>query len=166
MKAGVLALVGLVAGMGGGKTLAAEPDYALIRLEIAISRPAQEVWSKVGGYCQIDKWLPLDCRLTSGDGNIGSIRVLAGGRVTEIMIAQTALSYGYTQPVQQGQFYNMYHGFMEAVPVDAGNSRILYTLFLDVSDKADKAAKDADLARRRTTFENALKKMKEIAEAK
>jgi hypothetical protein len=35
-----------------------------------------------------------------------------------------------------------------------------------VSDKADEAAKDADVARRRTTFETALKKMKEVAEAK
>jgi len=43
---------------------------------------------------------------------------------------------------------------------------MIYTLMLDVSDKADKAAKDADLARRRTRFEAGLKKIKEIAEAK
>jgi hypothetical protein len=43
---------------------------------------------------------------------------------------------------------------------------MIYTLILDVSDKADKAAKDADLARRRASFEKALQKMKEIAEAK
>ena len=43
---------------------------------------------------------------------------------------------------------------------------MIYTLTLDVSDKADKAAKDEDLARRRASFEKALKKMKDIAEAK
>jgi hypothetical protein len=55
---------------------------------------------------------------------------------------------------------------MEAVPVNAKSSRMIYTIFIDESDKADQAAKDADIASRRTRFEGALKKMKEIAEAK
>jgi hypothetical protein len=55
---------------------------------------------------------------------------------------------------------------MEAVPVTAKTSKMVYTLFVDESDKADKAAKDADVASRRTRFEDALKKMKELAEAK
>jgi hypothetical protein len=36
----------------------------------------------------------------------------------------------------------------------------------DVSNLADKAAKDADVARRKTQFEGALRNMKAIAEAK
>jgi hypothetical protein len=35
----------------------------------------------------------------------------------------------------------------------------------DVSDKADQAAKDADVAGRRTRFQGALESMKAIAEA-
>jgi hypothetical protein len=166
MKAGVLALVGLVAGLGAGAMQAAEPEYAVVKMEIDVARPAKDVWAKVGGYCDIAAWLNLECKITSGDGGIGTVRALAGGRVLEILVAQTELSYGYTQPVKEGSFYNLYHGFMEARPVTKKTSKILYTLVLDVSDKADKAAKDADLARRRTNFENALKKMKEIAEAK
>jgi len=46
----------------------------------------------------------------------------------------------------------------------AKTSKMVYTLMYDVSDKPDQAAKDADVARRRTAFENALKKMKELAE--
>jgi hypothetical protein len=42
---------------------------------------------------------------------------------------------------------------------------MLYTLVYDVSNLPDQAAKDTDMARRRSTFENALAKMKEIAEA-
>jgi len=53
---------------------------------------------------------------------------------------------------------------MEAKPVSAKSSKMIYTLVLDVSDKPDQAAKDADLARRRASFEPALKKMKAIAE--
>ncbi len=164
MKAGVLALVGLVAG--AAPALAAEPEYATVRMEIDVARPARDVWAKVGGYCDIAAWLSVECKITSGTGGIGTVRALAGGRVLEILVAQTELSYGYTQPVKEGSFYNLYHGFMEARPVTATSSKIIYTLLLDVSDKADKAAKDADLAGRRTRFEAALKKMKEIAEAK
>jgi hypothetical protein len=147
-----------------GQAMAAEPEYKTVRMEIDIDRPAAEVWAKVGKYCDISEWLGLDCKITSGDGGIGTVRSLAGGRVLEILIAKTDLSYGYTQPVKEGQFYSLYHGFMEAKPVSAKSSKMIYTLVLDVSDKPDQAAKDADLARRRASFEPALKKMKAIAE--
>ena len=144
---------------------AAEPEYTTIKLEIDIAKPAKEVWAKVGGYCDISKWLNnVDCKITSGDGGMGTVRVLAGGRVTEILAAQTELSYGYTQPAREGQFYNLYHGFMEARPVTATSTKMLYTLMYDVSNLADQAAKDADIARRRTMFEGALKSMKALAE--
>ena len=147
-----------------GAAVAAEPEYRTIEMEIAVAKPAKDVWAKVGGYCDIAQWLSVECKVTSGDGGIGTVRVLAGGRVTEILVAQTELSYGYTQPVREGQFYNLYHGFMEARPVTATTSKILYTLVYDVSDKADAAAKDADVAQRRTRFETALQNMKKIAE--
>jgi hypothetical protein len=93
------------------------------------------------------------------------VRVLGGGRVTEILVARTELSYGYTQPVREGQFYNLYHGFLEARPVTAQTSRLLYTLMYDISDKPDQAARQADMAQRRERFEGALKKMKMLSEA-
>ncbi|HEV7633303.1 MAG TPA: SRPBCC family protein [Steroidobacteraceae bacterium] len=143
---------------------AAEPEYATIKMEVNIAKPAAEVWAKVGKYCDIAEWLKLDCKITSGDGGMGTVRSLAGGRVLEILVAQTELSYGYTQPAKEGAFYNLYHGFMEARPVTAKTSKMIYTLVVDESDKADKAAKDADIARRRTSFEAALQNMKAIAE--
>ena len=153
-----------VAAMAGA-AFAAEPEYATIKMEIDIAKPAKEVWAKVGGYCDISKWLNnVDCKITSADGGVGTVRVLAGGRVTEILVAQTEHGYGYTQPVREGQFYNLYHGFMEARPVNATSTKMLYTLMYDVSNLADKAAKDADIARRRGMFETALKNMKALAE--
>ncbi|HWK55452.1 MAG TPA: SRPBCC family protein, partial [Hyphomicrobiales bacterium] len=98
-------------------TLAAEPEYVTIKLEIDIAKPAAEVWAKVGDYCDIGEWANLECVISAGDGGVGTVRSLAGGRVTEIMVAQTELSYGYTQPVVEGTPYNLYHGFMEARPV-------------------------------------------------
>ncbi len=146
--------------------LAADPDYRTIQMEIDIARPAKDVWAKVGKYCDLAEWLKLDCKITSGDGGVGTVRSLAGGRVVEILVGQTELSYGYTQPAKIGEFYNLYHGFMEARPVTRKTSKVIYTLVLDESDKPDPAARDADVARRRTAFEAALKNMKAIAEAR
>jgi hypothetical protein len=146
--------------------LAADPQYMTITMEIDVAKPAAAVWAKVGGYCDITKWLDVtDCVIKSGDGGIGTVRLLRGGAVTEILVAKTDLSYGYTQPVREGQFYNLYHGFVEAKPVTPQTSKLLYTLMYDISDKADEAARKADVAQRRTRFEGALKNMKKLAEA-
>lgn len=147
---------------------AAEPEYVAIEMEIDIARPAAQVWAAVGDYCDIGEWGGLPCEITSGDGGMGTVRVLTAGprTITEILVAQTELSYGYTQPVQEGQFYNLYHGFMEARPVTANTSKMLYTLVYDVSNLESQDAKQADMARRRGMFEGMLVRMKEIAEAR
>lgn len=145
-------------------TALAQAEYVTIEMAINVDRPAKEVWAKIGGYCDIAEWLSVDCEITSGDGGMGTVRELADGRVVEILVGQTALSYGYTQPVREGQFYNLYHGFLEAVPVTATTSRLVYTLVYDISNLPDQSAKDADIARRRSRFEGALDNMKAIAE--
>ena len=146
-------------------TTATAQEYVTIDMEIDINKPAAKVWEKVGDYCSISEWLGLDCEITSGEGGMGSVRALLGGRIIEIMVAQTELSYGYTQPVVEGQFYNLYHGFMEARPVTDTTSKMLYTLTYDVSNLSDQAEKDADIERRRGMFTNALGAMKQLAEA-
>jgi hypothetical protein len=161
-----LSILGAVGAMVFATSALAQPEYVRIEMEIDVDKSAREVWDKVGGYCDISVWFNnIDCEITSGDGGMGTVRVLAGGRVTEILVAMTELSYGYTQPAVEGRFYNLYHGFMEARPVSANRSKLLYTLVYDVSNLADQAAKDADMARRRTQFEGALANMKELAEA-
>ncbi len=157
--------LGVVIAMFCSSPLLAQPEYVSIAMEIDIDKPAAEVWAKVGDYCAIKDWLKFDCTIASGDGGMGTVRLLDGGRLTEIMVAQTQLSYGYTQPVAEGKYYNLYHGFMEARPVSATTSKMLYKLVLDVSNLPDQAAKDAEIAGRRARFENALRNMKEIAEA-
>ena len=157
-------LIGVIALATSAK--AADPQYATIKMEIDVAKPAAAVWAKVGGYCDITKWLDVtDCMIKSGDGGIGTVRLLRGGQVTEILVSKTDLSYGYTQPVRAGQFYNLYHGFLEAKPVTAQSSKLLYTLMYDISDKADEAARKADVAQRRMRFEGALQNMKKLAEA-
>jgi len=146
-------------------TASAQTEYTRIRMDIDVNRSAEAVWDRVGGYCDISEWLGIDCEITSGDGGMGTVRVLAGGRITEIMVARTELAYGYTQPAVPGEFYDHYHGFMEARPVGDNRSRLIYTLVLDQSNLENDEARQADIERRRSTFERALANMKELAEA-
>jgi hypothetical protein len=153
------------AGPGGGRGQAPlqvpNPTYAVIPLEIAVNKPAAEVWKRVGKYCDIGEWLQVACTMTSGkDGEVGSVRSIGN----EILVGKTELSYTYTQPVREGQIYNMYHGTLEARPVTATTSKLVYTLVFDNSQMADDAAREADRMRRIQTFTRALENMKTLAE--
>jgi hypothetical protein len=137
------------------------PTYISIPLEITVNRPAAEVWKRVGKYCDIGEWLRIPCTITSGkDGEFGAVRSVAN----EILVARTELSYTYTQPVRNGRPYNMYHGTLEARPVTATTSKLIYTLFFDNSMLADDAARERDRAQKATTFMTALENMKILAE--
>jgi polyketide cyclase/dehydrase/lipid transport protein len=139
----------------------AKPTYTSIVLEIAVDRPAADVWKRVGKYCDIGEWLRVACTITSGkDGEVGAVRSIGG----EVLVGKTELSYTYTQPPREGRPYNLYHGTLEARPVTATTSKIVYTLFFDNSMLADDAAREADKARRTTQFTTAIQNMKILAE--
>src|SRR5213083_3087757 len=123
----------------------AAPTYISIPLEIAINRPAAEVWKRVGKFCDIGEWFRIPCTITSGKyGEFGAIRSVAN----EVLVGKTELSYTYTQPVRNDRPYNLYHGTLEARPVTATTSKIVYTIFFDNSMLADDAAREADKTRR------------------
>jgi hypothetical protein len=142
----------------------ANPTYTFIPLEITVNRPAAEVWKRVGKYCDIAEWLQIagGCTITAGkDGEFGAVRSVAN----EILVGKTELSYVYTQPVNRdGRPYNMYHGTLEARPVTATTSKLVYTIFYDNSMMADDAAREKDKASRTATFTRALDNMKILAE--
>src|SRR5439155_446549 len=138
-------------------TAVAAPTYISIPMEIAVNRPAADVWKRVGKYCDIGEWLRIPCTITSGkDGEFGAVRSVAN----EVLVGKTELSYTYTQPVREGRPYNLYHGTLEARPVTATTSKIVYTLFFDNSMLGDEAAREADKARRTAQFTTALQNMK------
>src|ERR1700704_2086551 len=149
------------AAPAAGSSALASPTYTSIPLEIAVNRPAADVWKRVGKFCDIGEWLRIACTITSGrDGEFGAVRSVAN----EVLVGKTELSYTYTQPVRDGRPYNLYHGTLEARPVTATTSKIVYTLFFDNSMLADEAAREADKARRNTQFTAALQNMKILAE--
>ena len=139
----------------------AAPTYTSILMELAVNKPAADVWKRVGKFCDIGEGLRIPCTITSGrDGEVGAIRSVAN----EVLVGKTELSYTYTQPVREGRPYNLYHGTLEARPVSATTSRLVYTLFFDNSMLADNAAREADKARRTAQFTQALENMKILAE--
>ena len=156
------------AGAAGGSAPAASsavanPTYISIPLEITVNKPAAEVWKRVGKFCDIAEWLRIaaGCTITSGkDGEFGAVRSVA----SEVLVGKTELSYTYTQPVRAGRPYNLYHGTLEARPLTATTSKLVYTLFFDNSMLADDAARERDRAQKTTQFTTALENMNILAE--
>ena len=145
----------------GGGPAVANPTYTSIPLEITVNKSAADTWKRVGKFCDIGEWLRIPCTITSGkDGEFGAIRSVAN----EVLVGKTELSYTYTQPVRDGRPYNLYHGTLEARPLTATTSKIVYTIFFDNSMLPDDAARDADKARRAAQFTMALQNMKILAE--
>jgi hypothetical protein len=143
------------------KIVVASPTYTFIPMEIDVDRPAAEVWQRVGGYCDIGEWFGIPCTITSGrEDEFGTVRSVGN----EVLVGKTELSYTYTQTPREGQPYNLYHGTLEARPVTATTSKLVYTLIFDNSMLADDAAREADRARRLAGFTRALGNMKILAE--
>src|SRR5262245_42737677 len=51
-------------------------DFVTLHLTIDVAAPIDKVWSRVGGYCQMD-WLDRGCQFTAGAGEVGTIRQLS-----------------------------------------------------------------------------------------
>lgn len=139
---------------------AAAPDYMVINLSIDVNAPAKTVWEKVGKFCDLGEWLQVPCQITLGEDNQpGAVRTIAG-RIKEVLVSKTDLSYTYAQPLAPDQ----YHGSVEVVPTGPNTSKIKYMIFRDQSSLPDQAAKDKDRAQRTAQFTQAIQNMKTIAE--
>jgi hypothetical protein len=154
---------GATAGPPSDEHVVANPNYVSLHLEVDVNRPAADVWKRIGKYCDIGEWFQVaaGCKILAGtDNEVGAVRSIAN----EVLVGKTELSYTYTQPVRAGRPYTLYHGTLEARPVTATTSKLLYTLMWDNSTLADDAAKEKDKASRTATFTRALQNMKTLAE--
>jgi hypothetical protein len=165
LAAGVLGIAVFSAGASAADSSAPAPaDYAVINLNTTVDAPVAVVWKKIGGYCDIQAWLKAPCTLTSGSGEVGSVRHLAFGKngVDEVMVAKTAHSYTYTQP----NTTILYHGTLEVVADGKDKSKILYNLIWDQAAQPSAEAKTKDRDGRTKAFTGALANMKAIVEGK
>ena len=137
------------------------PTYVSIPMEVTVNRSAAEVWKRIGKYCDIGEWMQVPCTITAGkEDEFGAVRNVGN----EVLVGKTELSYTYTQPVREGRPYNLYHGTLEARPLTATTSKLIYTLVFDNSMLADDAAREKDKAQRTAMFTHALQNMKILAE--
>ena len=138
-------------------------DFVTIPLETTVNAPADKAWPKISGYCLIGAWFKTTCTVAGVDGQVGSVRTIAG-RVRELLVAKTAWSYTYSQPKSPID----YHGTVEIQPIDKKTSKLLYTLVYDADalpkHEAEDKAKDKD--QRTKQFTGLLATMKGVAEAK
>lgn len=140
------------------------PVYTVVSYEVDVNRPAAATWARVGKFCGIRDWRPKTvCRIISGDENqLGAVRMLENGLI-EPMVGMTDLSYTYALPVRVGVPYNLQHGTLQAKPLTATTSRLIYSVMYDSSDLSKEvAAKTIEDRRKRLT--SYLQNMKILAE--
>ena len=153
------------AGAGGGATPAplmnAAPHYVSIPMTIEVNQPVDQVWARIGKYCDIGEWGIPGCKLIAGtDGEYGAVRSIGN----EVLVGKTQYSYVYTQPLRVSGTYIMYHGTLEARAITPTTTQIDYTLLYDNSRLADDTARETDMKNRRTRFTAMLTNMKTLCE--
>ena len=151
-----LIVLGLMAGPAGAA------DYISFSLTTEVNATPEKTWSKIGDFCAIKDWLGTTCSLSTGSGEVGTVRLLNNGAVTEMMVAKTPFSYTYMQPLNPA---NLYHGTLAVEPDGSGKSKIIYTFIYDQEPLGDDAAKAASRKQRTDRFTAALAKMKAMAES-
>jgi hypothetical protein len=136
-------------------------DYVSIVQDTTLNVPAETAWAKVKGYCDIGAWLKTTCEITSGrDGELGAVRKIAG-RVEEVIVAVTPMSYTYADVDPK----IAYHGTVEILPVGKKSSKLVYSLFFDQTT-IPAEGREANKTRRQTMFAGVMATMKGIAEGK
>lgn len=159
MIAASLVLLAIAAGPAPAGGVPKAP-YATISEEIAIRGPADEVWTKISGFCQVGTWIGGSCVITTpGPEAIGTVRRLFDS-FEEVMVAKTARSYTY---VVRNSSAGLASGTVEVRPIDGGHSRVIYTAIYE--PEADEAARAKGRENRLALFAKLLAGMKAEAEA-
>jgi hypothetical protein len=157
----------LALGITGAAAQTPQPaDWTTLTLTADLNKSADVAWEKIGGndWCGIAKYLDVKgCTITSGKGELGSVRTINTGTATvvEIAVARTPHSYTYAQPFTP----IFYHGTLAVEPVDRSHSRIVYTLIWNQTAVGDAAAQAAARDGRKTRFQAAVDKMAAAANA-
>ena len=137
-----------------------EPGFVVIVNRGTVPLPPQEVWSRIGGFFDLHKFLAVTCTPLSGDGGLGSTRRI-GDAIVEPMVGATALSYTYAQ-TEGPMARHAYHGCVECLPTRDG-SEVRYTLVYDQTG-IEPERRVAEQERLRERFHGALRAMLRHAE--
>ena len=153
-----------VAACGLLASAASAADYTSTVMTRDLRVPATLAWSRIGGFCTLEKFLPgMKCTYSAGAGTVPTVRKMTmgdnGGE--EVMVAQT--SHSYTYAMRNSPLF--YHGTMAVEPVGARNSKLIYTFVWD-QESMSPEDRAKDKAVREKIFVPALDRMKKVAEGK
>jgi hypothetical protein len=156
----------LIAATAAGLLAGAAPaaDYTSTVMTRDLRVPAALAWQRIGGFCTLDKFIPVTCTYKSGTGGVGTVRAMsmkgsAGGE--EVMIAQTSRSYSYA--MRNSPLF--YHGTMAVEPTGPRTSKLIYTFVWD-QETLSPEDRAKDKAFREKIFVPALDRMKAVAEGR
>ncbi len=96
----------------------AHPTYVFIPME-SHREPAlpAKCGSASASIAISAKWLQTTCTISTQAKTMARL-ALFGSIGGEVLVGKTELSYTYTQPPRAGRPYNLYHGTLEARPID------------------------------------------------
>ena len=140
-------------------TPALAADYVVIDKQSPVAATADDAWAVIGDYCAIKDWFGI----ASGDGGVGTVRVL-NGEIDEVIVGATARSHTYTQTRGSMQAAT-YHGTVSVAPsADGASAVIRWVGVYDQSVLPDNAAREAALARFSGAYETGIANMKALVE--
>jgi hypothetical protein len=168
MRKIILASALTVLGLGSAGAQTPQPaDWTVLTFTADTNKAANVTWDRIGGHdwCGILRFLNrlTGCTINSGKGEVGSVRTVMVGTTptVEMVVARTPLSYTYAQPFTP----IFYHGTMGVEPVDAAHSKIVYTLIWNQTPVGDAQAQATARDARQKSFQLAVDKMAEAANA-
>lgn len=138
------------------------PDFDVIVRRVQISRPAEDTWGAIGQFADAGKFLNVSSRLLSGDGHVGSVRLI-GDKIIEVMVGRGTRSYTYVQ-TEGPMAARTYHGCLSLEPSGTVQSTLVYTVSYDTAGM-DKDLRAAEFERITARFQGMVEAMKDTAEA-
>lgn len=147
--------------MSDPQTGLALPNMVVIEGTATIAVGVDECWRRIGGFADAGQFLAAGSKLLSGNGSIGSVRLI-GDAIVEVMVGQSQNSYTYSQ-IEGPMAAFHYHGSVLVAATGTSSCRLTYSITYDQAsmDNARRASERTRIAGR---FQNAADEMKRIAE--
>jgi hypothetical protein len=139
------------------------PDFKVVVCTAEIDRPLDAAWTAIGGYADAGRFLNIASKLISGDGGLGSVRLI-GDAILEVMVGRSSHSYAYAQTRGPMAQY-AYHGCVALEQNGSASCKLTYSLMYDQST-LDETSRASQIDRITNRFGGAVKAMKQDAESR
>lgn len=147
--------------MSDPQTGLASPDMVVIEGTATIAVGVDECWRRIGGFAEAGQFLAIGSKLLSGDGSIGSVRLI-GDAIVEVMVGESQNSYTYSQ-IEGPMAPFHYHGSVLVAATGAASCRLVYSISYNQAAMTEER-RTAERTRIAGRFQGAADAMKRVAE--